>query len=209
MSGYNVTTPRLFRVNDPADLVQFNLNTLNATFTQPDKQSNRTLDGSPYTADELLGGYIYQNNPCCYDNTFDSASNIISTLYVKSFGITNNDNIQNGFTFSCILFNAGGDFLLSQTGAEGVFCNETIVLEDSAVKLQVVVVDQSRLGETHSDQVAIIISGGVNPEVYFCNPCDLNPGLIDPNAPRATNSRSEKRALFAAKRKDGKPCSMC
>lgn len=206
MSGYNVTTPRLFRVNDPSDLIQFNLATLNSTFTQPDKQIIVTNDDD-LTADALLGGYILHNtNYCCYEISFDSATNIISALYAKSIGITNNDNIQNGFTFSTILFNAGGDFGIRGSTGAGVYCNDNVILENSAVKFQTVIVDQARFGEGHIDKVSIIVSGGVDPRLYFCDPCDLNRGLTNPNAPRAVNS---KRELFAAKRKDGKPCSMC
>ncbi len=103
MSGYNVTTPRLFNVKDPQTLVQFNLATLNSTFSFPDKQSTHS-SGDTITADELLGGYVVVTGGD--PDWFDDASNIISAIRHKMQGITNRDMFANGFSFKCIINNS-------------------------------------------------------------------------------------------------------
>ena len=57
MSGYQVITPRTFEIKDPQDLIQFNLNTLNSTFSFPDQPTRFININDPvvYSASQLLG----------------------------------------------------------------------------------------------------------------------------------------------------------
>ena len=156
MSGYNVTTPRLFEVKDPMQLVQFQLSLLNSTFQIPDQPS--TIDGGSVTlpAEAMIGGYIKRTSVINGgQDTTDSASNIIAAITTKVRGISNLATVPNGTSFDFkILSDADKDYLYGGAGvtvADG-YCS---YWENAVTCIRVTITDQASLGPTHSDAVSI------------------------------------------------------
>jgi len=182
MAGYNVTTPPLFTVRDPLQLLQFNLNTLNATMAFPDKEDHVEeaaitqeqqdagyVSGTAYliTAENLLHGFVVCTGPSTVSRVeIDTASNIIDALRRKMWRLTNLDQFANGAHFRCVLQN-------STTGSLDVYSNNVsgevqvggsqsqIAIQATAF-LDIVVLDQARLNTTtithHTDRVFVCIS---------------------------------------------------
>ena len=160
--GYNVTTPSLFTVRDPQELVQHNLARLNATFTSPERTSIYDTEGyvDPYNADDLIGGYIIRRGVGDWDDYLDSASNIMDALRRKLWSISNSQSVPVGLTFSCVYLNDANDWIWIY-GNDGTNVSDPrIVLNGNAVKLVFTVVDTADLGDGHSDQIDVEVCGG-------------------------------------------------
>ncbi len=149
MSGYNVTTPRLFGINDPQTLIQFNLNTLNATFEFPDKQTTVLPNGQGdlyITSDALLGGYIVFTGAVNSNVYIDSAELIINAIKTKMQGLTNHDQVPLGFSFKCKFHNSSNNSLNIYSNATTLIGGSTSqVAQDAAGYFEVCVVDQDRV----------------------------------------------------------------
>ena len=168
MALYQVTTPRLFRINDPDELVGFNLNTLNASFTFPDNPFTLTYDlPIVYSSNLLLGGYIIRktnNNPGPITDSFESASNIIQTMRKKCIGLTNFSSFPNGTSFKTTIFNnSTSDLSYVSDVGNGILVGgeKPQIAAGKTGILEIVVTGQSQLSTAsspQSDQVWICIS---------------------------------------------------
>jgi hypothetical protein len=165
MAGYNVQTPALFAVKDPQQLVDFNLNTLNARFTFRDLETVIGSQGTgpqTYSADAILGGYIIRRNAGFLTDDLADATDILDALYRKLWAIGNNDILPNGSTFTCTLYMEDGPIFID--GANGTVVVEgNIVDQDTAAIMTFMIVDQARLGQGHSDLINVCICGGSTP----------------------------------------------
>ena len=167
MAGYNVQTPPLFTVRDPQQLVQFNLNTLNAGYTFRDKETvfdSQGTGGVTYTADAILGGYIIRSGSGLVTDELDTASNILDAIYRKLLSIGNNDNLPNGSTVTCTLYvdqGTGPTAIVGNTGTD--VCGGFVIDPYCAVEMTLIIVDQARLNtatdNSHSDQIRVCICG--------------------------------------------------
>jgi hypothetical protein len=174
MAGYNVQTPPLFTVRDPQQLVQFNLNTLNAGYTFRDKETvidSQGTGGVTYTADAILGGYIIRRGSGLVTDDLDTASNILDEIYRKLLSIGNNDNLPNGSTVTCTLYiDQGPTAIVGNDGIE--VCGGFLVDPYCAVEMTLIIVDQARLNtatdNSHSDQIRVCICGAY--EAPFLTP---------------------------------------
>ena len=159
MSGYNVTTPRMFGVKDPIQVIQFDVAELQATIIVPDKETH--ADNNIITADQLLGGYVIIDGQ--YNNiNLDIASNIISTLRVKLQGIANDRVFPNGTSFKCVLYAPNQNVTINNSvdGSTLLAAHERYIASNRIVTLTLVVVDQASLGNGHSDEVRVCACGG-------------------------------------------------
>jgi len=162
MAGYNVQTPPLFTVRDPQQLVQFNLNRLNASFTFPEKTTVYAITGTTgaYSAEDLIGSYIIRRGEGDYDDYLDSAANIIDALRRKLLSIANYDReLLVGTSFSCTYFNDSSDYIYIYGLAGTDVCDKNAVADGCAVKMTFTITDLETLGENHSDAVNVFICG--------------------------------------------------
>ena len=164
MAGYNVTTPPLFKVRDPQELVDFNLNTLNSQFVFRDGTTVVSDSGSvTYTADAILKGYIVRQGSGEVYDQLDTASNILDAMYRKLLAIGNNDILPNGSTVNFTLYIDQGPIGLE--GNTGVTINWGNYIDGGCVaKVTLMVIDQARLNtptdQSHSDRIAACLCGG-------------------------------------------------
>jgi hypothetical protein len=163
MAGYNVQTPPLFTVRDPQQLVDFNLNRLNASFTFPEKTTEYASTGSgvsPYSAEDLIGSYIIRRGQGNYDDYLDSAANIVDALRRKLLSIANYDReLLVGTSFSCILYNDSSDYVYINGLTGTHVCDKNAVADGCAVKMTFTITDLETLGDNHSDAVNVFICG--------------------------------------------------
>ncbi len=151
--GYNVTTPAYFKVRDPAQLVQANLNTLNATVVYPDR-AYETVDGE-ISANALLGGYVHIVDAVQGDVTTDSASNIVAALKLKLQRISNDQIFQDGTRFSCALHNMVGS-QVTIVGGANVTTGDFTMGTGSCGIVDVIVTEQFTGAGGSADRVCII-----------------------------------------------------
>ncbi len=167
MSGYNVTTPRLFNVKDPVQLLQFNLNTLNSTFSFPDDENQVQPTGNGYwqiTAGSLLDGYIICTGAGNGDVFVDDATTILTQVQNKMQGLTNFNHFSNGFSFQCILHNSStGSLSIYSNGSVKIGGSQPQIASDATAILEIIVLDQARLNDVegvtyHQDKIFICVS---------------------------------------------------
>ena len=150
MAGYNVKTPALFGVKDPAQLVQFNLNTLNANISFPEGNSLGPAvitSDAPLTSQELLSGYIRVTAAIGYQTV--PAVDLINGLAQKLLALSNKSDIRVGVNYECLLENASGG---------GITVNGVPVANGDVAIIRVIVTNfvfDSNLGTYTSGSVVV------------------------------------------------------
>ncbi len=146
MSGYNVTTSRLFSVNNLQNLIEMNLATLNASFRYPDKTTVTNED--ILNSNDLLGGYIVirsEMSSGTLNKNFESATDMINAMKNKMIGITNYNSFPNGSSFRCILNNDSTNYIsLYSNPSQGVFVGGQVpqICPGDIVILEIIVTNQ-------------------------------------------------------------------
>jgi len=152
--GYNVQTPAYFKVKDPQQLVQFNLNTLNATVVYPDRHYE-TASGV-ISAQALLGNWVMIVDEVQGVVTTDSAANIVSALKLKLQRVANDQVFQDGTRFSCALHNSVGAQVEVQ-GGQNVTIGDAFTMGTGACGIFDIIVTEQYTGAGGSaDRVCIV-----------------------------------------------------
>ena len=148
MSGYQTQTPRTFKVTNPAQLVEFNLNTLNATFEFPYHPTHITTSPFLLTGNDMLGTYITLTGITGTVGVIDDATNILKAIRLRLQKLANRNVIPNGFSFLFAIYNDGPVDVDMLPGA-GIIANniDTIAYANLVTNYKVTVVGQKELGD--------------------------------------------------------------
>lgn len=201
MAGYNVQTPPLFTVKDPQQLVQFDLNRLNATIVRPEKTTTYDVQGyvDPYYADDLIGGYIIRRGQGDWDDYFDEATNIIDAMKRKQLAISNDPTVRVGDSFTLVYTNFSNDWIWLY-GNNGTEVSDPLVVYDGdSAKCTFTVVDLASLGQGHDDRVNVFVCGG-NYELLFLS--DVQKAKVEAHKTKMSGMAAQ---IAAAKAKLTKP----